>query len=217
MDRGETTVYLLFNEGASDIDTFVTFEGAETPVFFDVWNNKVTKPEADGSSVRIKLAGGEATVLLCGEGRDALPHRYDRRAEEPLTATWKISLQKAGEEDWTELGEYSELPPFNTPENYPDFCGTIRYETVFSADGTEATLDLGSVGEIATVTLNGRKCGTAVASPYVFEIAKAVKTGENLLTVEVVNNPVYRELPYDRFSNYLTVSCGGLLGPVKIG
>ena len=73
------------------------------------------------------------------------------------------------------------------------------------------------MGEIATVTLNGRKCGTAVASPYVFEIAKAVKTGENLLTVEVVNNPVYRELPYDRFSNYLTVSCGGLLGPVKIG
>lgn len=217
VDRGETTVYLLFNEGASQIDTFVTFEGAETPVFFDVWNNKVTKPEADGDSVRIKLAGGEATVLLCGEGRDALPHRYDRTADQPLTAVWKISLQKAGEEEWTAVGEFTDLPAFNTSEHYPDFCGTVRYETAFSAEGTETVLDLGSVGEIATVTLNGRKCGTAVALPYVFEIAKAVKAGENLLTVEVVNNPVYRELPCDRFSNYLTVSCGGLLGPVNIG
>ncbi len=217
VDRGDTTVYLLFNEGMGEIDTLVTFQGAETPVFFDVWNNKVTKPEARGDALRIKLSGGEATVLLCGDGRDALPHRYDRSADKPVTATWKVSLQHAGEEDWTLWGEMTDLLPFNTPENLPKFCGTIRYETVFSADGTEKDLDLGAVGEIAAVTLNGRKCGTAVSSPYLFDIAKAVKAGENRLTVEVVNNPVFREQEHDKFSNYLSVSAGGLFGPVKIG
>lgn len=217
VDRDQTTVYLLFNEGGTAIDGRVTFRGAETPVFYDVWNNKVTKPEADGETVRIQLESGEAIVLLCGEGRDALPHNYNKNAAKPLTPIWKISRKNAGEEEWLDGGESADLLPYNLPENLPDFCGTVKYEAVFSADGTETVLDLGAVGEIATVTLNGRKCGVCVAAPYRFEIGKAIKAGENALTVEVVNNPVYRELANDRFSNYLTVSAGGLLGPVKIG
>ncbi len=217
VDRDQTTVYLLFNEGIAEIDEKVTFRGAETPVFFDVWNNRVTKPESDGDTVRIQLAGGEAIVLLCGEGRDALPHNYNKNATKPLAPVWKISRKNAGEETWTDAGEATELLPYNVAENLPDFCGTVKYEAIFSADGNETTLDLGTVGEIASVTLNGRSCGLCVAAPYRFEIGKAVKAGENTLTVEVVNNPVYREIENDRFSTYLTVSAGGLLGPVKIG
>lgn len=217
VDRGDTTVYLLFNEGATDVDTFVTFEGAETPVFFDVWNNKVTKPAEKDGALRIKLSAGGATVLLCGDGRDALPHAYDLAADKAIAPLWTVSRRDAGAEEWIAMGEWAELKPFNRPDHLPDFCGTVRYEGVFSADGSEKVLDLGSVGEIATVTLNGRKCGVRVAAPYVFDISKAVKEGENSLVVEVVNNPVFRELIHDRFSCYLSVVQGGLHGPVKIG
>ncbi|MBO5222643.1 MAG: hypothetical protein J6C26_10055 [Clostridia bacterium] len=215
VDREDTTVYLLFNEGATPMDTFVTFKGAETPVFFDVWNNKVTKPETKNGALRIKLAPAGATVLLCGDGRDALPHRYDLPTLTPVAPSWTISLLDAGTEVWKEYAKTETLFPFNTPQHLPRFCGTIRYEAVLSATGREQILDLGLVGEIASVTLNGRKCGTAVSAPYVFEIGKAIKEGENLLTVEVVNNPVYRER--DKFSTYIPLPPSGLLGPVKIG
>ncbi len=217
VDRGDTTVYLLFNEGGTEIDTAVTFEGIATPVFFDVWNNKVTKPQFDGCTVRIKLASGEATVLLGGDGRDALPHRYDIPTLTEIPAKWQIFLQNAGEEAWEDWGETENLPPFNTPQNHPAFCGTLRYETSFSATGEEVLLDLGAVGEIATVRVNGRRCGRRVASPYRFDIKKAIHPGENTLTVEVVNSPAYREIAFDKYSNYLPISAGGLLGPVKLG
>lgn len=214
VDRGDTTVYLLFNEGAA-MDTFVTFRDAQTPVFFDVWNNRVTKPEEKEGALRIKLAPGAATVLLCGDGRDALPHRYDLPALTPLEGTWSIAVRSAGATEWTPYAETDRLFSFNTPAHLPDFCGHIRYDLSFEATGAEKILDLGTVGEIASITLNGRKCGTVVAAPYIFEIGKAVRNGENRLTVEVVNSPAYRER--DRFSTYLPLPPSGLLGAVKIG
>ena len=200
-------------------DTFIAFEKAETPVFFDVWKNLVRSPEQnEGGEIRVKLAASQALVLLCGEGRQALPYDYEARATRPLEADWSVSLKDAGADTWREYGEMKGYVPFNTPENEPTFCGTLRYETVFSADGTETQLDLGLVGEIASVTLNGRSCGTVVAAPYVFDISKAVVAGaENCLTVTVVNNPVYRERYNDRYVTYLPMPASGLLGPVKIG
>ncbi|MBQ1965543.1 MAG: hypothetical protein II348_02600, partial [Clostridia bacterium] len=218
VDRGDTSVYLLMNEGVSDIDTFVTFEPCNTPVFYDVWNNKVTKPEIDeNGAVRLQLAGGQAIVLLSGDGRDALAHRYDWTANTPVDGTWTVSTKEVGTDTWTLWGEMTDLLPFNVPQNLPKFGGTLRYETVVSANGTESTLDLGYVGEIATVTVNGKSCGTVVASPYRFDIAKAVQSGENTVVVEVVTNPYYREAENDTFSDYLPISASGLLGPVKIG
>ncbi len=217
VDRGETTVYLLFNEGGTDIDTPVTFVGAETPVFFDVWNNKVTKPQYKGENIRIQLASGQATVMLCGDGRDALDHPYERPELREISPLWTVSRKNAGEEIWEDDGLHSALFSYNTPENRPSFCGTLRYETLLEATGGESVLDLGVVGEIATVWVNGRKCGTAVAAPYVFDIKKAIKPGENNLVIEVVNNPAFRELAYDKYSNYLPVTAGGLQGPVMWG
>ena len=184
VDRGNTSVYLLFNEGASPIDTFIDFAGAATPVFYDVWRNAVRKPETEGTSVRVKLAAGNSMVLLCGEGRDALPYRYENPATAPVAAKWQVSLQDAGSDQWRDLGEIKGYPVFNRPDHEEFFCGTIRYAFTLSADGSETVLDLGTVGEIATVTVNGRSCGTLVSAPYTFEIGKAIRAGENEIIVD---------------------------------
>ncbi|MBP3300044.1 MAG: glycosyl transferase family 2 [Clostridia bacterium] len=217
VDREDRQIYLLFNEGRTPIDTWITLTEGETPVFFDVWNNKVTKPAMQDGKIRLQLPPAGATVLLCGDGRDALPHRYDLPARKDLAAEWTLSVRNAGEEDWSEFEKTSVLRPFNLPDRLPEFCGFIRYEASFTATGSEKILDLGAVGEIATVTVNGRNCGTAVNAPYRFEIGKAVKEGENTLTVEVVNSPVYRERSNDNYSTYHPLPASGLLGPVKIG
>jgi len=48
-------------------------------------------------------------------------------------------------------------------------------------------LDLGKVENIATVYVNGVKCGTAWLAPYTVDITDAVKKGRNTLRIEVVN------------------------------
>lgn len=217
VDRGEHSVYLFFNEGAAEIDTMLSLDGAADAVFYDVWKNVVRKPETKGGALRLRLAGGQAIALLCGGGREALPYDYCDRELREVSPCWKVSLRDAEGGNLRFFEETDRLIPFNRPDREPDFCGTIRYECTFSATGGESVLDLGRVGEIASVTLNGTDCGTAVAAPYRFEIRKTLRCGENQLTVEVVNSPAYRERKNDRYASYLPVPPSGLLGPIKIG
>ena len=44
-----------------------------------------------------------------------------------------------------------------------------------------------SVYNIATVKINGINCGTLWTYPYVLDISKAVKSGENKIEIEVTN------------------------------
>ena len=217
-DRGAEKIFLLFNEGADGIDARMVADGVKQPVFYDVWNNTVRKPDVSDDGVRVKLASGQALVLLSGAGAaDALPYDYRDKALTPVSADWKISLREAGAEGFRFYRQTKELPRFNRADELPDFCGTIRYETELTADGSETLLDLGVVGEIAAVTLNGKNCGTAVAAPYTFDLSKALKPGKNRLCVDVVNNPVYREKANDRYTTYLPLPASGLLGPVRWG
>lgn len=178
VDRGETSVYLLCNVGDGEIDTFVTFSKGETPVFFDVWNNAVRKPQIEDGAVRIRLGAGQAIVLLCGEGRDALPYRYELPPSEPLKGDWTAVL-------CSPRGEEIPLDRSSSPSGY----GTVRAEVTFFATGTETVLQVEGPDAV-TVTLNGRSCGTAVSAPYEFEVAKALRAGENCLGVSF---PVWGE------------------------
>lgn len=243
IDREDSSVYLLFNESREPVDTVAHFEGFENSVIYEGWKNALYKPQAEADGIRVKLAFGQAIALVTNQGEllagsDAesqtksgaahgmcsagqqyeLPlYKYDTCVEKEIGDKWKISCRDAGSETYREVTGTDQLVQFNTPALEPDFCGFIRYETEFMADGTEQILDLGYVGEIATVTLNGTGCGTAVAAPYVFEIAHAVKEGANQLVIEVINSPVYREKKVDKYVTYHPMPASGLLGPVKIG
>jgi hypothetical protein len=68
-------------------------------------------------------------------------------------------------------------------------------------------LDLGSVRDLAAVTVNGTRLPTALWSPYVLDVTDAVRAGSNTIEVEVTNtlaNVRNRNLP------------SGLLGPVHL-
>ena len=118
------------------------------------------------------------------------------------------------------------------------FSGTARYTKTFDLSGTpwikgRVYLDLGNVQEMAIIRLNGKEVSKCWISPYRADLSEYLKTGENLLEIDVTNLWVNRligdgKLPkgerrtqtnivkFDApdADQYLRVA--GLLGPVKL-
>lgn len=75
-------------------------------------------------------------------------------------------------------------------------------------------LDLGEVGEIARVILNGKDLGWRISAPYRWEISEALKQGENELEVVVANTLANRM--QDDLSKFMPIPASGLIGPVRV-
>lgn len=122
------------------------------------------------------------------------------------------------------------------------FSGLATYHTAFELSeaflaGNKAyALDLGEVGEVARVYLNGREIGSQVFPPFRFDLQDALRPGTNYLSVEVANtwlNQLIGQLDIPRDQQRLRSNLGeadsderpwtnkeplpaGLMGPVRI-
>lgn len=124
-----------------------------------------------------------------------------------------------------------------TESSNPDikyYSGTAIYSSSFTYDKKtgvkDVFIDLGEVGVMATVKINGINIGTTWIAPYSLKATEALKEGENTIEVEVVN--VWRnrltgdkDLPKDQQTTWLLVDktkpeevlvSSGLLGPVSV-
>jgi hypothetical protein len=71
-------------------------------------------------------------------------------------------------------------------------ANTLTQEVVFNLPETLAKagalkLDLGQVNVMATATLNGKEFETLWMPPFELDVAKALKTGQNRLRLQVVS------------------------------
>jgi len=129
------------------------------------------------------------------------------------------------------------------------FSGTASYHKTISIasediEGSRIDLDLGYVADVAEVFLNGKSAGILWKEPFKIDLTELVRSGENELIIEVVNQWVNRLSgdmlldPDDRFCRtnhpYITSDdmgndnwvgnsdetfrpkTSGLLGPVQI-
>jgi hypothetical protein len=80
------------------------------------------------------------------------------------------------------------------------FSGAATYSKTFQvpadwvAKDQRLYLDLGKVAAIAEVTLNGKRLGTLWKAPFEVDVTEAVKAGDNLLEVKVVNLWINRQI-----------------------
>lgn len=86
------------------------------------------------------------------------------------------------------LGSLSE----HTDPGVKYFSGTATYSQNFMLPGwvrpgQPMVLDLGTVGDVAEVRVNGVLVGTAWKAPYRLDISQAVKRGTNVVEVKVAN------------------------------
>ena len=112
-------------------------------------------------------------------------------------------------------------------QGYKYFSGTGIYRQKIAVDssliGYGLLLDLGRVGEIADVFVNGEHAGLLPWQPYVVEVTDLVKEGENEFAIHVTNTmrnmlegpekgPYFSEPIREPFH----YKPSGLLGPVKL-
>jgi hypothetical protein len=118
----------------------------------------------------------------------------------PLERGWRLSFP----EGWdvpasTELGEikpWSELEDEATRH----FSGSAIYHTRVPLDALQSDervwLDLGRVGDIAEVRVNGQKVTVLWAAPFRVDITRQVSPGDNAIEIEVTNT-WHNRLAYD--------------------
>lgn len=131
-----------------------------------------------------------------------------------INGPWTVALSPAGGGTFGAPQELEHLCDL-TAERFPNACGTFHYRTLFELanDLADATIDLGDVCEVATLTLDGHPLGTRICPPYRFAI-DPLAAGTHELTVDVINT-LDHAIP-DIFALTEPVAPSGILGPVTL-
>lgn len=110
-----------------------------------------------------------------------------------ITGSWEVSFQPGrGAPDkmtFDQLDSWSNLtnPGVKFFSGEAVYRKTLTLAPELTANGKPLYLDLGRVEVMAEVTLNGRKFETLWCAPFRLDISAAVKPGDNLLEIKVVN------------------------------
>ena len=195
------------------------------------------------------------TIEVLDQGRYSLTlnngSKIDIDAQEPIDeikirGSWQVTFQEKPllGEAFTET--FDNLKSWTESDRHAVkyFSGTALYEKNFmlnenSSSNGRAYLNLGKVGDIATIRLNGKEVAVLWKPPYIADITDYLKNGNNKLEIKVSNLWINRligdeklpinerktstnlvnEARYDKIrepdaDKYLRIS--GLLGPVTI-
>jgi len=106
-----------------------------------------------------------------------------------LPGPWEVQFPPAGTVNFPKLISWTEAPE----DRIKYFAGIATYRTQFEVAADQLsgdlrlTLDLGRVGKVADVALNGKRLGILWSTPLRVDITGTAKAGRNELVVEVAN------------------------------
>jgi predicted GH43/DUF377 family glycosyl hydrolase len=153
--------------------------------------------------------------------------------QQALTTPWQVTFHESlgGPHEVIEFAELVDWSQHNN-KKIRHYSGTATYTNKFQwKNSTEKVwLDLGLVANIAEVRVNGIACGTAWTPPYRVEITKALREGDNQISIAVTNTWANRligdaQLPATERITWTTAPPlpsgaellpAGLLGPVTL-
>lgn len=116
-------------------------------------------------------------------------HKWNALPAIPVTGPWTVDLAPAaGNPRKITLEKLASLSESSDPD-VKYFSGTATYRTPFriAAVAKRVDLDLGDVRDLVQVTINGKNLGVLWHPPFVCNIASALRRGDNLLELAVVN------------------------------
>ena len=197
---GETIPITVFNQEADHIEVPLTFGPHGS--FFVVFLPENRKPvyQAVVSETThpplFEYTSNGLVFLEKGEyelrGESGTQKANNDIQTQGIRGTWEVRLDK----NWgaPETATFPELISWteSPDKNIRHYSGTGIYSKIIdfnksAIDGVRVYLDLGKVGKVAEVFLNGQSMGISWAPPYRYDVTDAIKSGENTLKIEVIN------------------------------
>ena len=209
-------ICLFSNEAINtDIDARLDLGWDGEYLIYDPWENKCYKSKTQDGLVHLQIEKGNMLFVILG---DKIPdnvsyftHEVDRI---PLPLRFEIALMGEDESDYRVIAEDSALFDISAPDKYPDFSGSVRYRAAFEGVDGFSVLDLGQVGEIAQVYLNGRYLGLRINAPYKLDMRDALCDGENQLEIIVKSSLAHKR--HEWFSSYMQIPPTGIIGDIYL-
>lgn len=238
------SIYFISNQKNEQVNMTAQFRiTGKKPELWDAVTGTVRElpsftQTATTTSIPIGLApNGSAFIIFRKDGtKGDTTKSNDPLAEESIAITnpWMVSFDHKMRGPvkpviFDTLTDWS----LHSNDSIKYYSGTAYYHNTFKIGkiekGAKYIIDLGIARDIAKVTVNGIELGGAWTPPYLVDITKALKSGENKLEIKVVNTWVNRLLgdallPSDqRKTSTLQnpdpkagLESSGLLGPVKV-
>ncbi len=173
--------------------TLFIFRSGKPSVHLSESNLEEVREIAGGELQGIAAENGAARVTVVENGRSRKAQATVSGLPEPLAVRgrWQMTLEgyrfDKVDKQIAELRSWTEDPATRR------FSGTGRYALDFNVPAPyvdaeiETLLDLGKVGNVAEVMLNGKPVGVAWIEPYTLEITQALRSGPNHLEIRVTN------------------------------
>jgi len=152
----------------------------------------------EGGTIRLQLPLEPRESVFVVFGQEKTPAISTLQVEDrlPVTVTWGGPWQigfpfAAGAKAIT--SDKLESWTRNSNEDIKYYSGTATYTNTFTIDrkelpkGDRILLDLGKVGDIAEVSLNGQVVDTLWKFPYLTDISKFINSKQNTLIIKVTN------------------------------
>jgi len=214
------SVFVLLRSRATEADQVVDVQGGEG----------LTVRRRGGRLEALAGQSGAWTVVTASGKR--IPAQIDVPPAIALNSGWNVafsggtrmSLQRL--QSWTELAD----PAMREFSGTATYTNTLDVPAALANVGARLVLELGKIGELARVRVNGKELGVVWTAPFEIDITSAVRPGANALEIEVTNtwtNKLVADLP--RPAEQRTVFVGGtnprqpfialpsgLIGPVRL-
>ena len=216
LSRGNTNVYAFLNEAIyGAVDAQLTLPQDGSCLIYEPWGNQLYRAEAPDGVFRLRLEKANMIFLIFGdEVLSDIPQWSHEVHRVALSQNFEISIKEEGDEEFRTVAEQSDLFDISSPDRFPHFSGSVKYRTAFEARDGYSVLDLGDVGEVAEVWLNGQRAGVRIDAPYRFDMAPYLQAGTNQLEVVVTSNLAHRRR--DGLSCFIQIPPTGLLGPISL-
>ena len=196
---GTNEIYFVSNQGGEAVAFTAVFRqtDAGAVALWDAVTGRRTRlaVTGDGRTVRARLAlppFGSAFVVF-GPGGGPAPERPSPTPAGTLEGPWRVRFDPA----WGGPREVQTWPALVDWTTRPEagirfYSGTAVYRTTFDAPadwtaGWAVRLDLGKVGVLAEVAVNGRELGIAWTAPFALPVGTVLKAKGNELEVRVTN------------------------------
>ena len=237
-------IYFVHNRKNRAENVAVTFRVAgKAPELWDAVTGEI-KPAmysvADGrTTVTLNLDPTESVLVVFRKPGSTQGRTLPQVTETPvgtIDGSWTVAFQpNRGAPASITLDRLSAWNEHSDP-GVKYFSGTATYSKTIEAPaewfaaGTRMMLDLGSVKNVAEVTVNGKSVGVLWTAPFRADVTGALKPGMNTLEIKVTNlwpNRLIGDLQPNATKKYTWTSLNvlrddspllpsGLMGPVRV-